>query len=251
MAIPGTKGRKTQKGDRDPIVEVRRHQVAAMLLDGFSQRAVAKKFGVAPSTIRDDYRIISAQWRADAQEDLATHKARELAKLNRMEHQMATAYMASLQPVPVPGQDPNPDPNSSHLAPTGPNGEVCVPPITPFTPTPKPGFKGQSQGRLYMERNLDAVKLRLGVLKRRHAILGLDAASKLEISGPNGGPLTIALVDAILDRAGLTATQPKLSPDLPSVVDDLASPVPPINVVEVNRITTDELDQELDLDPKD
>lgn len=45
------------------------------------------------------------------------------------------------------------------------------------------------------ERSAEALRVRLEVLKRRAALLGLDAPAKVEATGKGGGPLEIVFVN--------------------------------------------------------
>ena len=70
-------------------IDERREVVARLRLRGASIREIAKhcrQMGLARSlsTIHKDLRAIQEDWRSHARQDIATHKARQLAELNEL-----------------------------------------------------------------------------------------------------------------------------------------------------------------------
>lgn len=65
--------------------EARRRKVAAILLSGVSnQTAIAEQLGVDQSTISRDIKRIEADWQAEAVQDIAAAKGKDLQRTERL-----------------------------------------------------------------------------------------------------------------------------------------------------------------------
>ena len=69
--------------------EERRQIIARLRLRGLTQREIVDALhqqgrGVSIATVNRDLKVVHEQWRSHARQDIATHKARQLAELNEL-----------------------------------------------------------------------------------------------------------------------------------------------------------------------
>jgi Bacterial purine repressor, N-terminal len=76
------------KGEELSKMEQRRCEVASLMTAQFTYREMAERFGVAPSTISEDVKVIRERWRERAVADYASHLAEEFAKLDLLEREV-------------------------------------------------------------------------------------------------------------------------------------------------------------------
>jgi hypothetical protein len=84
MSPKGRAGRPVTNAELAKI-EVRRHQVAAMLLEGRTYREIGEASGVSPATIAEDVKHVREEWKARNAEDFSDLLAFECAKSDRLE----------------------------------------------------------------------------------------------------------------------------------------------------------------------
>ena len=77
----------------------RRHQVADLSLQCWTQTAIAEELGFAQSTVCDDLKVIRRQWRDSTIRDFDEARAIELKKIERREREAWTAWEKSKQPA--------------------------------------------------------------------------------------------------------------------------------------------------------
>ena len=80
---------------RDIKVAERRRDVAEMYLGGFTQAEIAHKWRVSQQQISQDLKYIHAAWLQAATMDFDRLKARELARINRLEREYWRAWSES------------------------------------------------------------------------------------------------------------------------------------------------------------
>jgi len=77
------------------IINERRHKVAELYLKGWPQFKIAEITGVTQAQVSFDLKHLSKQWQASAMIDIDKIKARELAKLNRLEREYCEGWEKS------------------------------------------------------------------------------------------------------------------------------------------------------------
>src|SRR6516164_9244011 len=82
--------------ERFRILE-RRKRVAAMYLQGLSQWEIGRQLGVTQQCIAKDVRALEKEWLASAVVDIDTAKAKELARIDRLERVAWRAWRRSCQ----------------------------------------------------------------------------------------------------------------------------------------------------------
>jgi hypothetical protein len=87
-------GRNAQ--ERFRILE-RRKRVAGMYLRGLSQWEIGRRLGVTQQCIAKDVRVLEQEWLASAVVDLDAAKAKELARIDRLERVAWAAWRRSCQ----------------------------------------------------------------------------------------------------------------------------------------------------------
>ena len=80
--------RNARRALKSAEIEARRQQVASLTLHKVHQTEIARRLGVAQSTVSRDLKVIEAGWRRAAAADLDELKARELAELEEMERDL-------------------------------------------------------------------------------------------------------------------------------------------------------------------
>lgn len=73
----------------------RRQEIGRLYLEGWTQPAIADKFGVNQSTISRDLAAIRKEWMKSAVLDFNEAKAREIAKIDRLEMEYWQAWQES------------------------------------------------------------------------------------------------------------------------------------------------------------
>jgi DNA-binding CsgD family transcriptional regulator len=77
----------------------RRHEVAELYLQGWSQLAIAEKLGVTQSTVSHDLEKVQAEWRASGIRNFDLIREVELRKLDRIEREGWAAWERSQKPT--------------------------------------------------------------------------------------------------------------------------------------------------------
>jgi len=172
----------------------RRVAVARLYLEQNSQMDIAAQVGVTQQTISNDLKAIRDDWMARAAYDLSQAKARELARIDQLEaHYWREWYRSQAEGKSstqerINGSDSTREKLSLHKT-----------------------------DRLGDPRYLAGIQW---CIERRCAILGLNAASKQELSGPDGKPIAFTdtpafadLSDDELDKLIAESESRKVSPD--------------------------------------
>lgn len=152
------------------VIAQRRNRVGAMYLQGKAQWEIAKAVGATDRTIRRDVKAIEAEWLLSAVMDLNAAKAKELARLDRVEREAWRGWRRSLQKAE----------KSRAKTVTTPKGKHTEAEKT-------------SAGQAGDPRFLQEVR---GCIERRCKLLGIDAPTKHEHGGVGGGPIEHSVSDA-------------------------------------------------------
>ena len=142
----------------------RAREVAELYLRGLTQPAIAKRLGVGLATVNRDLKKIHADWQATACEARGAWVGKELARLALVEREAWKAWRKSQQ-----------DHEVISVKKTEGGIERTV------------RREGQAGDSVFLRRVLD-------VINKRCELLGLNAPTRQEHTGPNGGPIPLAAV---------------------------------------------------------
>lgn len=157
--------RKRRRGKAE--IERDRRRIADLYLQGWLQADIAKSIGVAQSTVSRDLVALHGEWKKSALLDFNEAKARELAKVDRLEREYWEAWQRSCENAETVRQEGSRKGDGDGL-----------PPVDKIVKT--------SKGQAGDPRFLQGVQW---CIDRRCKILGVDAAQKLDLRGKDGGPL--------------------------------------------------------------
>jgi len=149
----------------------RRRIVADRYLSGTVQAAIAEQLGVNQSTISRDLKALQKAWLASALIDLNDAKARELAKVDRLEREYWTAWERSREDAETVKQ------RGKSADGTG---------IKPES------IEKTTKGQAGDPRFLAGIQW---CIERRCKIIGVDAPTKQELTGAGGGPLEVVYLN--------------------------------------------------------
>lgn len=76
-------GRPNKKLADEALIEARRTQVAKLLLQGLSSRAIAEQLNCSHTTVQNDIKVILERWRTEQISDAADLVQIEVARLDR------------------------------------------------------------------------------------------------------------------------------------------------------------------------
>ena len=153
-------------------IERDRRRIADLYLHGWLHADIAKDIGVAQSTVSRDLVALHGEWKKSALLDFNEAKARELAKVDRLEREYWEAWERSKQGqkrTTVKGRGGSEDDEPTHKEKS----------VTLDEGTGDPRF-------------LQGVQW---CIDRRCKVLGVDAPQKLEHTGKDGGALRIVYVN--------------------------------------------------------
>ena len=169
----------------EATVAERHERVARLYLQGQTQRQIAKVVGVSQTQVCFDLQAIREEWRKSALMNFTERQAQELAKLERLEAEAWDAWERSkaeqLQTYAETEQTLPAD------------GEPAAAPVPrkPRTKRSKSSIrKTQSAGE---DRFMEVI---LKCVERRCKMLGIDAPSKVELSGGLKSEMSIDLTKA-------------------------------------------------------
>jgi len=154
---------------KDIEIAQRRAEVAALYLSRKTQVEIAAELGVDQATISRDLTALQALWRSEATEDVGEVKARELARIDRLEREYWQAWEDSK------GKRTTTSKKMSEMA----------------------GNK-RAEASTREEDLLGDPRYLAGVqwcITRRCEILGIDAPKKTEIGGIDGKDIVIKYVN--------------------------------------------------------
>lgn len=175
---------------------------ASLYCQGMYQSAIAKKIGVSQKQISYDLRVIQHRWQQSMVADFDARKARELAKIDETERQAWRGWRRSLK-------DAVKNIKSAKSAPPSVDAEGHV--VTGQIVEAREEREGQAGD----PRFLAIVQ---GCIERRCKIFGIDAPTKGELTGKDGGPIEVRGFDY---AASITALAPRSMGDSePSGADE-------------------------------
>lgn len=152
-----TRRRKASELARD------RRKIAALYLRGYKQAEIAEEIGVDISTISRDLATMQDEWRAATLMDLDEAKRRELARVDGLELEYWEAWERS-----------------------------CEEAVKTTTKRIQGAESARDEASVQKEQRLGDPRYLAGVqwcIERRCKLLGLDAPSKSEFTGKDGGPV--------------------------------------------------------------
>lgn len=157
----------TLNNSEEVAIEDRRSKAWLLRVKGKTVRQIATELGVSVGTAHSDLAAVMERTRSESDDRAETHRALSLARLDRALDTIEEALRAQ-----VPAKDPeNPDSASADH-----------------------------------DMRLKAIAGLLKLEERRAKLLGLDAPTKQEVSGPEGAPIPVDARSSLLDRlAGLVA----------------------------------------------
>jgi hypothetical protein len=143
-------------------------EMAKLYLEGYTQEEMAAQFKVSQVQICKDMRALRDEWIESSLVDIDAAKRRELARIDRVEDAAVSEYARSRQ-----------DAKKSVRSEKVGSGEHTDSFVQQTETT---------EGRIGDPRFLTIIQ---NCVKQRCAILGLDAPTRNEMSGPNGGAIPI------------------------------------------------------------
>ena len=162
----------------------RRQQVAELILEGWTQAAIAEHLKLTQAAISKDLKQIRIAWHESSIRDFDELRSLELAKLELIEREAWAAWRRSQQPAQTATVDGQPGSQKS-----------------------KRTVRHQYGDPRFLQVTLEAIEA-------RRQMLGLDAPTKIAPTTPDGQPLTneqrSVLIEALLDeRCGPLMLEPK------------------------------------------
>ena len=151
-----------------------RRRIAELYLEGWLQVDIADEVGLSQSTISNDLKALQAEWVKSSLVDFSEAKAKEVAKIDKLEREYYRAWRRSCEDAETVKQKGEP---------AGTEGKVKTASVEKTT-------KGQAGDPRFLQ----------GVqwcIDRRCKIIGIDAAAKLDVT--SGGE-KIQVIGAELDK---------------------------------------------------
>lgn len=142
-------------------------RITAYYLKGWRQSAIAAELNLAQSQIAYDLKTIQTRWRTQTAINLDEAKQRELARIDELEREYWQAWESSKTERTKARQESGDKKDA--------NGRPIV--------TKASMEKEQRDGNPAFLQGV------MTCIDRRCKLLGLDAATRNEISGPSGGPI--------------------------------------------------------------
>lgn len=143
-----------------------RRRIAGLYLEGKLQADIAEVVGISQSTVSNDLRAIQREWLESSLVDFNEAKAREIAKIDKLEREYWAAWRRSCEDAEI-------ETSKSAVA-----GDKKRAEATKTT-------KGQSGD----PRFLSGVQW---CIERRCKLLGIDAPQRHELTGADGGPVVLS-----------------------------------------------------------
>lgn len=161
-------------------IETDRAEIARRYLRGETQAAIGTVLHMSQQMVSYDLAAIKKQWQASAIHDLSAAKAKELAKIDHLEVTYWLAWEESRLDKEITVEKQS---GGEPLA-----GEGGKPPET------------KKETTLRREGQAGSPAFLAGVqwcIERRCKILGIDAPTKSEVTGLNGGPVTVQVLRGV------------------------------------------------------
>lgn len=147
-------------------------EIARRYCKGETQASIAASLGVTQQQICNDLKVIRQRWQEACAETIQEAKARELAKIDELERTYWEAWQKSCEVRTIKGMEQTDDKEKKSVRQEERDGN--------------PAF-------------LAGV---MTCIDRRCKLLGIDAPTKQELSGPGGGPIEVkSIADAIIAAA--------------------------------------------------
>ena len=161
------------------------HRIASLYLQQWTQAEIAREVGLSQGMISNDLKLIQNRWREETAFNLDEAKGKELARLDALEREYWAAWERSKNERTKKRQE------TDGKAKDG-----------------KPNVKKLSIQMEQRDGNpafLDGVR---NCIADRRKLLGLDAPTKSELTGANGGALTVRIIydDTDIDPDATQAT---------------------------------------------
>lgn len=145
-----------------------RRRISELYLEGWLQADIATEVGLSQSTVSNDLKALHSQWLESSLVDFNEAKAREIAKIDKLEREYYRAWQRSCE-------------NAESTTQEG-------------TPSAVSKVKKTSKGQAGDPRFLQGVQW---CIERRCKILGVDAPDRLALTG--GVKITVGGVDVAND----------------------------------------------------
>lgn len=157
----------SMRGKRRSPAEIAKHrrQISSLYLQGCLQAEIAEELNIGQATVSRDLKALRGEWLKDSKADFNAAKAQELAKVDRLEREYWVAWEASKE-----------------------DKEVTT------TEKVKGSATERSKAQVRREGQVGHPSFLAGVqwcIERRCKILGIDAPTRSEIAGPEGGPIQV------------------------------------------------------------
>ena len=153
---------KAEARRRELLHEQRRNEIARLYLRGMRQAEIAKQFNLNQTTISRDLQAIEQRWMDSALYNFDKVRARELARIDQLERTYWDAWLDSRKQKQIQESEK------------------------------EEGAKARTKANIKREDRDGNPQFLAGVqwcIKRRCTLLGLDAPRRVEVSGPDGGPV--------------------------------------------------------------
>ena len=164
---------------RHAEIAKRRQLVADLYLSGMVQALIAERLGCSQPTVHRDLKALQKAWLESALIDIDEAKARELAKVDKLEREYWTAWERSCEDAETVRQKGAP----------GAEGIKTE------------SIEKTSKGQAGDPRFLAGVQW---CIERRCKIIGIDAPQRQELTGRDGGPIkteAVGIEQSERDRA--------------------------------------------------
>jgi len=164
----GTRRRSKSEIARD------RRRIADLYLQGRTQTSIGEEIGVHQSAVSRDLKALQAAWLKSALIDLNDAKARELAKVDRLEREYWTGWERSYEDAEIVKQKGKP----------GAGGIATE------------SIEKTSKGQAGDPRFLAGIQW---CIERRCKIIGIDAPIQSEFTGKDGEPIRFQCIEIVKD----------------------------------------------------
>lgn len=174
--MPGDTTNKRTESQR----ESDRVEIARRYLRGESQASIGIALGMTQQMVSYDLAVIEKRWQTLAVRDLSEAKAKELAKIDHLEVTYWEAWEESRLDKEITTEKQSGGETSQG------EGET--------SPEPKKEITLRREGQAGSPAFLTGVQW---CIERRCKILGIDAPTKNEITGLNGGAVTVQVLRGV------------------------------------------------------